>query len=177
MNVTFHTITSLSFSVLVSKKISPATNKYFLKSDTKYFLILLFINILVHGLLDIMPHNYPLNSILDVSLSLAFFLMTIFIVTKRFHLTIMMSFFFAVLPDIIDIAPKLLNKYLNTNLLVFNLFPWHYPQYSGSMYNGQYSLFSLINHSIVLAFFIVVVVINRNYLRNTVLKSKTRYVT
>jgi hypothetical protein len=142
MNVLFHTTTALGIAVLFtytkSKKPSIVTS------------IFVFISgILSHGVLDIIPHCYPIPSKLYVSLGLLMILTAIWFSNKNYRTLVLSAFIGCIIPDLIDLSPSILNKQLGWNLPVFDkLFPWHFKQFSGSIYTDDCTI-STMNHSIV----------------------------
>lgn len=49
-------------------------------------------------------------------------------------------------PDLIDLGPAIANKYLGLSLPVFKVFPWHWQEHSGSIYDGSRATESLLCH-------------------------------
>ena len=148
MNVLFHITTGLSTAVLLTD-----TNEINENSDYRKILpIALFgfvIGIISHGALDYIPHCYPINSKLDILLGLLSILLLLLISKGRYKLIILGSLIGCVFPDIVDLLPSMLNKTLHLGLPEFEkLFPWHWKQYSGSIYSGACNV-SFINHSLV----------------------------
>jgi hypothetical protein len=99
-----------------------------------------------HGVLDYIPHCYPVNSKLDAIIGLTMILTTTWLTNKKYRLIMGLSFLGSVLPDLIDLLPRILNKQFKLNIPVADkIFPWHLSQYSGSIYNGDCSI-SILNH-------------------------------
>lgn len=96
LNLVFHTAFSISTSSVLSKNIEQ-------KHSTIKYLVMGFIgNILVHGVMDLIPHNYPIQTKFDILFSVAMFLLTIIIVNKKFVPMGFCCFLGGALPDIID---------------------------------------------------------------------------
>jgi hypothetical protein len=55
----------------------------------------------------------------------------------------------AIFPDLADLGPAILNKQMQLNLPTVKIFPWHWKQYSGSIYDGSRQWLSLLNHLLV----------------------------
>lgn len=108
------------------------------------------VGLISHGILDYIPHCYPLQSKMDIVLSLIL-MMTSFILTDGgYKLIIVSAFIGCVLPDIIDLSPPILNKYMGTHFQLYDkIFPWHWKEHSGSIYS-QNSGVSWLNHTIVM---------------------------
>lgn len=91
-----------------------------------------------HALLDYTPHCYPINSKIDFIAGFILLLALSLFARKGYRLIIFATLSGAVLPDIIDLLPAILNKQLHLELPVYNkVFPWHWKIYSGSIYNGS----------------------------------------
>ena len=157
MNVLFHVAVGVTIFSGVSKK---GTNKG--QTSISVYVSSFVIGILSHGILDYIPHCYPLNSKVDVILSLLSILFFIYIVNKQSKLLMMITLFGCVFPDIIDLSLGILNSILNINLPDFdNIFPWHFHDYSGSIYNNE-CIVSNVNHLLTLVFCIIIVFLNKN---------------
>lgn len=85
------------------------------------------LGILIHGILDLLPHTYPIPSKLDVLLALLIFAVAIYFAPKRNRLLIVACFVGAVIPDVIDHSPLILQKYagFESPRLPSKIFPWH----------------------------------------------------
>ena len=154
MNVIFHTATALCISILLTDtgSLSAGPDKRRILATAA---CVFAAGIISHGLLDYMPHHYPLNSKLDVILSLFVILMTTWCAKKLYRPILLISFIGSILPDIIDLSSAILNKHLGTNIpIASKLFPWHWPVYSGSIYRGDYTV-SIVNHMLVVAFILI----------------------
>ena len=150
MNVTFHTLTSLAIAaVLSTKQTKPVANESFVFSDVPLLSIGFVAGVMIHGLLDYVPHSYPIKSIIDVALSLGFFLAATIFIRQRHRLLAALCFLGAIFPDLVDLGPAIFNKHLGWHLPVVKIFPWHWPQYSGSIYDGSRQLSSLKAHVLV----------------------------
>ena len=142
MNVLFHTTTALGIAVLFthpkSKKPSIVTN-----------IFVFIIGILSHGILDIIPHCYSIPSKLDASLGLLMILTATWFSHKKYRIIVLSAFIGCNIPDLIDLSPAIINKQLGWSLPVFDkVFPWHFKQYSGSIYTDDCTV-STINHTIL----------------------------
>jgi hypothetical protein len=75
----------------------------------------------------------------------------LFISQKQNLLLILICFAGAVFPDVIDLGPVIVNKYLQIALLQLPFrFPWHLKEYSGSIYDGSRSVESALYHILLL---------------------------
>lgn len=141
MNVIFHTITAISISVLIIDEDRHV--------NTRWLIVIAFmIGIIVHGFLDYIPHCYPINSKLDVILGLMIIIVFSWMIKKPYRLVVLFSFIGSVFPDIVDLLPAILNKYIGLHLPIYQkIFPW--PEYSGSIYNKDCSI-STLNHILLI---------------------------
>lgn len=147
MNVTFHTLTSLAVAAALStRQTKPVAKELFGFSDVPLLSIGFAAGVMIHGLLDYVPHTYPIKSSIDVILSLGIFFVTMIFVQKRYRILAAVCFLGAIFPDLVDLGPAILNKQLAWHLPVVKIFPWHWPQYSGSIYDGSRRLSSLTGH-------------------------------
>lgn len=149
MNVTLHTITAVGIATLLTN-IDDVEQSKSLKSISFTGACVFVAGVIGHGILDYLPHCYPINSKFDVIFSLMAMLLLLWFANKSFRLILGLSFLGSIFPDLIDLSLPILNKQLGINLPTFsNIFPWHWHQYSGSIYNGDCSI-STINHLLVL---------------------------
>ncbi len=119
------------------------------------------IGTLSHGILDYIPHCYPINSKVDFLLSLTLMFLTIYFVKKEYKILITAILLGCVFPDIIDLSPGIINSQLNLNLPTFdNVFPWHIHEYSGSIYSEKCGV-SNINHILTVVFSGIIVFLNK----------------
>ncbi|MBL7817743.1 MAG: hypothetical protein JNL70_22235 [Saprospiraceae bacterium] len=153
MNVIFHTTVAVGVSVLLTdtERIEQSKKKIGVTS------VLAFItSVFSHGIMDYMPHCYPINSKIDVALSFCLMLFLVFMTDKKYKSIVGLSFLGTVFPDLIDLLPSIINKQLSLNLPIGEkLFPWHWHQYSGSIYNGE-CYASMINHCFLVLIVIIV---------------------
>lgn len=149
MNVMFHIATGLSTAVLLTDTSEINRNSAY-KKILPIALFGFVIGIISHGALDYIPHCYPINSKLDILLGLLSILILLLISKEKYKLIFLGSLIGCVFPDIVDLLPSMLNKFLRLELPVLEkLFPWHWKQYSGSIYTDECNV-SFINHSLVL---------------------------
>ena len=159
MNVLFH--------LAVGTSIVAASTKSEIKSNTDliYKTVLgSFYGVLSHGILDYTPHCYPIHSKADVIIGI-FFIFCIFLVTKKKWKIVVTSILISsILPDLIDLAPSIINTLIGTNFTTFSpIFPWHIHEYSGSIYTENCSV-SNINHILVILFSSILTLTNRKTL-------------
>jgi hypothetical protein len=87
----------------------------------KYLGLCFISNIIMHGIMDLVPHNYPVTTITDVTISFVFFFLSIIFVKREFVPPVFFCFLGGILPDLID---KGFFRILKMNNL--KLFPWHW---------------------------------------------------
>lgn len=153
MNVTFHALGSFATAAVLSLK---PGEKYFSASSLAKYVIGFIAGILIHGLLDYAPHEYPIYSKVDPPLALFLLALTLFAAQKQNYLLILICFAGCIFPDIVDLGPVIVKKYLGISApqLPFRLFPWHLKEFSGSIYDGSRRAESTFYH---LAFVILCV--------------------
>lgn len=163
MNVVFHTVSAVGVVAIVTDtSIIKAAN-----TRTKIALaaMALFSAIFFHGVLDYMPHCYPVDSKWDVLAGLCIMISGFALVRKNYRLIVAAAFVGCILPDLIDLLPAILNKYLGWQLpLAPKLFPWHWKENSGSVYIGNCST-SSINHWSLIVFVLLIVHARRRDLK------------
>ncbi len=162
MNVTFHTIASITTaSIFCIKKDDIVWN-------TSKFLIVFVVGILVHGVLDYLPHQYPIRSKVDIGVALFLFILTLFFIEKKNYLLLLIAFIGGIFPDLVDLSSGIADKHFGLLLpqLSFKIFPWHWKEYSGSIYDGTREIESAIYHiSVVLIGICVLMKTKHKFLR------------
>lgn len=134
--------------------------------------LVFLIGIIFHGILDYIPHCYPFPSKIDAILSLLLIIVAILSADRKYRLIVAASFAGNIFPDLIDLSSGILNKYMHLNIPVFpKVFPWHWPEYSGSIYNGGCNV-SNINHSIVIAMVLMICILKREDFKSIFLSQK-----
>ncbi len=133
MNVTFHVLGSIATASVLSLK--PADKIFNFQKLTIGFIT----GVLLHGVLDYLPHSYPFNSRFDIIFALILFIISSFVTQKQNRLLVLVCFAGAVFPDVIDLGGEIVNKHLGIPVLhlSYNIFPWHWKEYSGSVYDGS----------------------------------------
>lgn len=146
MNVTFHALGSFATAAVLSLK--PNEKIWNLPK----FAVGFFAGILVHSILDFLPHQYPLRSTLDVIFALGLLAATFFLAHKQNRLLILACFGGAIFPDVVDLGAGIANRNLGIPIpqLSFKVFPWHWKEFSGSIYDGSRSVESNIYHILAL---------------------------
>lgn len=164
MNVIFHTTAAIGLTAILTDTSRLGDRPTF--AETLPTALSVFVlGIISHGALDYIPHCYPINSKVDVIAGLAMILSITWLTNRHFRSIMGLAFLGAILPDIVDLGPKLLNKYLNLGLTIpDNIFPWHWHIYSGSIYNGTCSV-STLNHLLLILTVGVIVWTRRSDLR------------
>jgi hypothetical protein len=157
MNVTFHAIGSFATAAVLSRKL--AGNSWDMPKLTIGFAV----GVLIHGVLDFLPHEYPLHSAFDVIFALMLLALMLFLAQNQNRLLILVCFAGAIFPDVLDLGPTIINKYWGITVpqLPFRVFPWHLKQYSGSIYDGSRRIESTIYHLLLLLICLPLIYVNR----------------
>jgi len=115
MNVIFHTLASVATAAVLSTQLK---EKKLINSTGLTILVIGFTTgILLHGLLDWMPHQYPLPSVLDVVVSLILFSIIFMLAHNEARWILFACFLGAVFPDLVDLGPAILNRQMQLHLL------------------------------------------------------------
>jgi hypothetical protein len=150
MNVTFHALTALAIGhVAAPPRDLPALLPLRLAAPV------LLAAVLSHGVLDGLKHSYPIPSTLDVLIAPALLLAWLPWLRPACRPLFVLAFLGAVLPDLIDLGPALAARLLGVPWPhpQPHLFPWHWPEGSGSLYrlSAAERVVSLTNHGLVVA--------------------------
>ncbi|QOZ28358.1 hypothetical protein [Bradyrhizobium sp. CCBAU 51753] len=150
MNVVFHTLVSVATAAALSSRVK---EKEPLNSTSNIAVLVagFTAGVLSHGLLDWLPHQYPLRSIADVVVSLILFSGVWVLARKEARWILLTCFLGAIFPDLVDLGPAVLNKQMQLSLPMVKTFPWHWKEYSGSIYDGSRRWLSIANHLAVVA--------------------------
>lgn len=164
MNVLFHTSAAIG-TIALSVSNDSVEDKIFSKNNIKRGVNFFFgIGIISHGVLDFIPHCYPINSKIDAIISLIIILASIFSSNKQNKFLVTLIFLGSIFPDLIDLSPQIIEKYLGINMPNFEkIFPWHFHENSGSIYNDNCSN-SMVYHSILTFSILLIVWIKRGLL-------------
>jgi hypothetical protein len=149
MNVTFHIVAAVGATAALSSRKKSVSSLQSSSSDLLLLPGAFVAGVLLHGLLDWLPNSYPINSAVDVGIGLAVLAGVIVFVRREHRSLLSVCVFGSVLPDMVDLGPAILNKRLGWSLPVVKFFPWHWHQYSGSIYDGSRSLESMLCHLLV----------------------------
>jgi len=171
VNVTFHCAASVGIAHLTSRLLADPDQAA--RPQTGVVIASSFLlGVLSHGVLDGLLHQYPIPFMIDPPLAVALISLWCLLVQPRFRLLFTLTFVGAVLPDVIDlgsgIGKLLLHRRLPTvaewlgfHLPAGHFFPWHWPEGSGSIFDGTRDFVSLTNHLIVMCFVMAAVWTNR----------------
>lgn len=131
MNALIHIATGFGISLIVAET---NTDKLKIREKLGTSFLGLTLSFVSHALLDYTPHCYPINSKIDFIAAALLLLSLTLLAAKNYRLVVVSCLVGSVLPDIIDLLPKILNKQLGFNFPEYNnLFPWHWKSYSGSI--------------------------------------------
>lgn len=145
MNVIFHVMTAISLGGIAAKGSKPQ------KIRVRTVVLIFIVGILLHGLLDVLPHQYPLPKSIDVTVStLTMVIILSFLKANQIRIIFATAFLGSIFPDLVDFGPVLMNRLFGMNIPTFKIFPWHWDRFSGSIMGGGYNLKSLISHAAVI---------------------------
>ena len=168
MNILFHTTAAIG---LIATLNETSSGEYSNKKKMVLGLICFAIGIVSHGALDYIPHCYPINPKVDVIIG-AIIIGTVTLLSKpKYRLIVGLTFLGNIFPDIIDLSPQILNKYLELSIpLNDKIFPWHWEKYSGSIFIDDCKT-STLNHLILITVTVSICIMKKNNLKN-IFKSK-----
>lgn len=151
MNVLFHLTTAIAVAAVVTdvnKMEKSAKHRTSITTGAFAFSL----SLIAHGALDYIPHCYPINSKFDAIGGLLIIITFILLIDKKYRLILALSFLGSIFPDLIDLAPAIANKLFHLSLPTHqNVFPWHWKQYSGSIYVNNCDV-STLNHLLLVLF-------------------------
>ncbi|MCX2745339.1 hypothetical protein OO013_15785 [Mangrovivirga sp. M17] len=132
------------------------------------------LGVISHGILDYSPHCYPINSKWDAIVGLILILFALWKSRMKWISIVGFIYLGSLFPDLVDLSPGILNGLTGINLPEYdNIFPWHYHEYSGSIYNGDCEV-SSVNHFLTILFCGLTVWLNRRGVRDKVFKNSTQ---
>jgi hypothetical protein len=146
MNVLFHVTTAVGVAVVLTD----TTKIKSVKESIKPAFFAFVCGIMIHGVLDYMPHTYPLSAKMDAILGFLIICVATFISNRKYTFVVVFAFLGSIFPDLIDLLPSILNKYSGMDISFYQgkLFPWHWSEYSGSIFTGK-DIVSDMNHILV----------------------------
>ncbi|MCH5717503.1 hypothetical protein [Niabella hibiscisoli] len=122
MNVIFHTVSAIGVVAMVTDTSIVKPDNY--RAVTTVATIALFAAVFFHGVLDYMPHCYPVHSKWDVVIGLCIIATGTILVRKTYRLIVVAAFAGCILPDIIDLLPAISNKYMGWEIPIMQpIFP------------------------------------------------------
>jgi hypothetical protein len=151
VNVTFHTISAIATAAFLSSTQSrPAPDAKAARPSLLIGLVGFVAGVVEHGVMDYVPHSYSIPSGMDVVFSIILFAVAVALTKPQFRILVTACFIGSIFPDLVDLGPAILNRHLGWSLPTARIFPWHWPQYSGSLYHGAKRLQSALSHSLVI---------------------------
>jgi hypothetical protein len=162
MNLLFHTVFSVSTSPVISKKTVRTDN------TLKYLGLGFISNIVIHGVMDLVPHDYPITTMIDVFVSFALFFLVIIFVKREFRIPVFFCFLGGALPDLVD---KGLFRVLRMNNI--KLFPWHWSNVINFFYKWyKHPWLFTIGNVLTIAVSLFLLWVNRKF----IFKSMAKYI-
>jgi len=169
MNVTFHALTAVGIAHIAASRLESWREDWFYRSDVWVLGSAFTLGVLSHGVLDGLKHRYPIQTVPDVLCAGVLAICWCLLVHSRFVLLFASASLASFAPDIVDLGPRMLRSATGIWTPVLDatpLFPWHWPDGSGSMYSmlskapeptrildiGQNRIVSWTNHLTVAAF-------------------------
>lgn len=137
MNVLFHIVTGVGVALSVTNTTLLERSK---KKTEKWLVGAagFSLSFMAHAVLDYMPHCYPLNTKFDFLFGAFLLIFLVCLANKKYRLIVGLSLLGSIAPDLIDLLPSILNSQLGMNLPIYDkIFPWHWKEYSGSMYGSN----------------------------------------
>jgi hypothetical protein len=162
MNVTFHALASLAIAHVAA--VVPRSSQAAASPPFARYVVVVVAAVASHGVLDGLPHTYPVPSPVDVVFAPCLVLAWSRLVHPSFRALLVTSFFGAVLPDIIDLGPSIVARLCGIGVPTMpHVFPWHWPVGSGSIYSPTptQAFVSTVNHAIVIALSIALIITHR----------------
>ena len=169
MNVIFHVLAAAGIAHIAATRLEPSQDGWFGRPDAWVIGPAACLGVLSHGLLDGLKHGYPLHAAPDILLAGLLAVGWSLCVRGRFFLLFAAVMLASLAPDIVDLGPGILRSVAGISTPMSDvgaLFPWHWPDGSGSMYPvlsrapdrtrildvGWNGIVSWVNHLIVVAF-------------------------
>src|SRR5215470_15105007 len=137
MNVTFHALTAAGIAHIAATRVRASRDGWFFRSDLRVLGIAICLGVLSHGVLDGLKHGYPIRAIPDIVCASLLAVCWCLSVHRRFSSLFASVFLASFAPDIVDLGPRMLRSITGTWTPMVDaplLFPWHWPDGSGSMY-------------------------------------------
>ena len=167
MNIIFHTTAALGIIATINNTQNSIVSK---RTKILHALTAFVVGVISHGALDYIPHCYPINPKIDVTLAATIMAMLLFFSNSKYRLMVALTFLGSIFPDIIDLSPQILNKYVGTSIPLYDkIFPWHFEKYSGSIFIDDCKT-SALNH-FILVFVVSIICLKR---KDEVIKIFTR---
>ncbi|OHD54813.1 MAG: hypothetical protein A2Y33_02260 [Spirochaetes bacterium GWF1_51_8] len=165
MNAVFHVSLGLASSLLFAGGIRRADDKngLFEKQDTGILTAGFSANILLHGLLDVAPHTYPIVSVYDLMIASFLIFAAVFFTRMSFKGIVFVCALGAVFPDLVDLGPALLNQFTGTSLPEFKFFPWHWASFQ--KYKSFDPGWSLVCHTALFMVIAGVMLLRRGFVK------------
>jgi|SRR6266498_401681 len=153
VNVTFHTTGALATAAFLSSTQARAASGGTAPRHSLLIAVIGFVaGVVEHGIMDYVPHSYPIPSGMDVVVSIMLFVVAVAQTKPQFRVLVTACFIGSVFPDLVDLGPSIINRHLGWTLPTVKIFPWHWPQYSGSLYHGAKRFQSYVSHCVVIGF-------------------------
>src|SRR5215470_1388274 len=137
MVVTFHALTAAGIAHVAATRMRTSRDGCLFSSDLPVLGTAVCLGVLSHGVLDGLKHGYPIRPVPDIVFASFLAVCWCLLVHRRFSLLFAAVFLASFTPDILDLGPRMLRSITGMwtpTVDVSPLFPWHWPDGSGSMY-------------------------------------------
>jgi hypothetical protein len=175
LNVAFHALAGLAIGQTAACQAARAARPGARAAIAAAAFVL---GVMSHGVLDGLPHEYPLRWLGETITSLTLVTTWMVITRPGYRALPLIAIAGALLPDVIDHVPEDLNRHLGTHLPVWpNVFPWHHRGGSGSLSGvvpRDARIASIANHVIVVAFCAATLWLSRQALRARAASPRSR---
>lgn len=171
MNVLFHTTAAIGVAVMLTdtRAKNNSTKQTVLLSGLAFI-----VGVASHGALDYIPHCYPINSKFDAIAGLTVIIALTILSNKKYRPIVGLAFIGSIFPDLIDLSPQIINKYLGLNFPISQkLFPWHWEKYSGSIFINDCNV-STVNHLILILVVTVICWLRKTDIKNILTKTNEK---
>ena len=153
MMVVFHVLAAAGVAhVAVAPLRQPTQQGVIRRPGVGVVAIATIVGLASHGVLDGLPHGYHLGALTDIGAGGTLAAAWCLAVRRPLRLLFAVVIAAALLPDVIDHGGAMLRWQAGLSVPVRQtpVFPWHWPEGSGSLYGGRHATVSLVNHFVVL---------------------------
>ena len=138
MMVVLHIVAGAAVAHVASTRLRDPSEGGFRRAGPGLFAFACVAGLLSHGVLDGLKHGYPISAVPDIMLGAALAAGWSLAVRRPLRLLFAAVIAAALLPDVIDHGTAMLRWKVGWEVSVNrrNIFPWHWPEGSGSLHEG-----------------------------------------